>query len=168
MGVQMRWLIVPGTCLGLVMGLGACGDSQELNSTAGRTGPVPDGGTSSCVEEYSPAAIAKRAFAFDGIVVDIGPGISDHGDDSDLGLPGVTFEVRTWFSGGSGSTVTVDMQAVGEESTEAGGAYGIGSQLLVSGEPRWGGSALTDPIAWGCGFTRYYDPATARFWNEAL
>jgi len=33
-------------------------------------------------------------------------------------------------------------------------SYGVGSRLLVSGEPRWGGGALTNAIAWGCGFTQ--------------
>jgi hypothetical protein len=44
----------------------------------------------------------------------------------------------------------------------------MGSRLLVSGEPRWGGTPLEDPIAWGCGFTRYYDSGTAKSWKQAL
>lgn len=40
-------------------------------------------------------------------------------------------------------------------------AYGLGSRLLVSGQPRWGGNALKFPIAWSCGFTRYHDPSSA-------
>jgi hypothetical protein len=47
-------------------------------------------------------------------------------------------------------------------------AYGIGNRLLVSGMPRRGGAALTDAIAWGCGFTRYYDKATADSWRAAF
>lgn len=156
----------------LVAGCGATARTAELtgsaeepgvraNPTVGRTGPLPDGALVDCVEQYSPAAVSQRAFAFDGVVVDIGSGISDRGDASDLGLAGVTFEVREWFSGGRGSTVTVDMQSSAK-------SYGIGSRLLVSGEPRWGGPALADAIAWGCEFTRYYDPATADSWSRAL
>lgn len=50
----------------------------------------------------------------------------------------------------------------------SGPSYGLGTRLLVSGEPRWGGGALTDAMAWGCGFTRYYDKATADNWRAAF
>lgn len=160
-------------CVALVVALGACGDDEgdgRANPTAGRTGPLPDGQTAGCVENYSPAAVARRAFAFDGVVVGVGSSVSDRGDEGDLGLPGVTFEVVEWFSGGSQATVTVDMQRSGHTSagmSELGRAYGIGSRLLVSGEARWGGSDLESPIAWTCGFTRYYDAQTASAWNNA-
>jgi hypothetical protein len=150
----------------------AAGSANEpaTNPTVGRTGPLSDGAIVSCVEEYGPGAVAQRAFAFDGIVIDIGPAVSGRGDKSDLGLPGVTFNVRQWFSGGSGRTVTVDLQAPGDESdgpVEL-GAYGLGSRLLVSGEPRWDGPPLANAIGWGCGFTRYYDPTTAKSWAQAF
>ena len=139
------------------------------NPTAGRTGALPDGGVASCAEAYAPDALTGRAFAFDGVVLDIGPSVSDRGDGVNLGLPGVTFKVREWFSGGRTDTVTVDVQTTGSpESSDAVHAYGIGSRLLVSGEARWGGSPLEAPIAWGCGFSRYYDPETAMAWHDAL
>lgn len=126
----------------LVAGCGATARSAEVagpaqesgmrvNPTAERSGPLSDGALVDCVEQYSPAAVSRRAFAFDGVVVDIG------------------------------STVVVDLQAPAR-------SYGLGSRLLVSGEPRWGGTALEDAIAWGCAFTRYYDPATANSWRRAL
>ncbi len=141
------------------------------NPTADRTGALPDGGAASCVESYAPDALTGRAFAFDGVVLDIGPSVSDRGDGADLGLPGVTFKVREWFSGGRADTVTVDVQPPTTGSADPSDpvhAYGIGSRLLVSGEARWGGSALEAPIAWGCGFTRYYDLETAMAWHDAL
>jgi hypothetical protein len=99
----------------------------------------------------------------------IGPSVSDRGDDADLDLPGVTFKVQEWFSGGRAGTVTVDMQAgpaaIGEDPVHV---YDVGSRLLVSGEARWGGSPLEAPIAWGCGFTRYYDRQTAAAWRSAV
>ncbi|GAA2153855.1 hypothetical protein GCM10009844_38930 [Nocardioides koreensis] len=104
-------------------------------------------------------------------MLDIGASVSDRGDDADMKLPGVTFEVREWFSGGRGDTVAVDMQppTTGSNSAEdPGDAYGIGSRLLVSGEARWGGSPLNSPIAWGCGFSRYYDPQSATAWRDAF
>lgn len=79
----------------------------------------------------------------------------------------VTFVVHEWFSGGDGPQVTVDMGG-----PESGGApeldpvYEVGTRLLVTGEPRWGGSPLQDAIAWGCGFTHYYDAQTASVWRD--
>ena len=190
----MQRFALTGACLGLVAALGACagevtasdsgpaqqvgdirvldGDDPDVsrNPTAGRTGPLPDGVAASCVESYAPKAAIGRAFAFDGVVVEVGPSVSDRGDEADLGLPGVTFEVREWFSGGQADTVTVDMQPPATDSadpSDPGYAYGVGSRLLVSGEARWGGSPLDDPIAWGCGFSRYYDPETATAWRNA-
>lgn len=191
----MKRTVVAGTGLGLLAALGACaggvlptgagpadqdggvrvpGAGEHDSSpdpTAARSGPLPDGRAISCVESYSPQALAGRAFAFDGVVVNVGPSVTDRGGDGDLGLPGVTFEVREWFTGGGADTVTVDVQAPFAGSAEASDpayAYGIGSRLLVSGEARWGGSPLEEPIAWACGFTRYHDRDTAADWRDAL
>ena len=46
-------------------------------------------------------------------------------------------------------------------------SYGVGSRLLVSGEPRLGGAALDAATAWSCGFTRHYDAQTAAEWAAA-
>ena len=188
-------MLVTATCLGLMTALGACGGGQTpgptladesqgnaaagprgqrgdlSNPTAELTGPLPHGAATSCVEEYSPDAVANRAFAFDGVVVDMGSPRSNRGDGSDLDLTGVTFEIRHWFSGGDQGAATIDMPAPTEGSPgqyEGGPSYAIGSRLLVSGEPRWGGAALADAVAWGCDFTRYYDAATAKSWAQAL
>lgn len=191
----MRGVALTGVCLGLLAFAGACaggvadndmgpatqksdvrvldgaGPEKSRNPTADRRGPLPDGGAASCVESYAPKAVRERAFAFDGVVVAVGRSVSDRGDEVDLGLPGVTFEVREWFSGGRGDTVTVDVQPPTTGSGDPSDpeyAYGVGSRLLVSGEARWGGSPLESPIAWGCGFSRYYDPGTVIAWRDAL
>jgi hypothetical protein len=132
------------------------------------TGPVWGGGTASCVMGYSPGNMAGLAFAFDGTVTSIGPGQSDR-SGSNLGLVGTTFTVNEWFVGGSGTTVTVDMPPPGDRDAmdEVPPAYEVGSRLLVSGQHRWGGATMDDAIAWGCGFTRYYDKATAHGWRAA-
>lgn len=189
---HLAWIGVP---VGLLIGLSACADGETVgenapvnqadlrrasndakpdasrNPTAGRSGPLP-GGATSCVEVYAPAAVSQRAFAFDGVVLEVGPSVSDRGDEADLNLPGVTFEVREWFSGNPGSdTVTVDVPSAttrSEDSSDPGYALGPGSRLLVSGESRWGGSSLESPIAWGCGFSRYYDARTAKAWRSAF
>ncbi|MBB5789247.1 hypothetical protein [Jiangella mangrovi] len=123
-----------------------------------RTGPLPDGGAASCAFAYSRETLAERAFAFDGTVTDIGAG-------------SVTFDVHEWFRGGEEPAVTVAMAdgaALADETSEWGPVYEVGTRLLVSGEPRWGGGPLDDPIVWTCGFTRYYDGTTAAFWRDVL
>ena len=161
-------------CVGLAVALTGCGGddavrggadssadkTQQVDPTAGRRGPLATHGVVDCVESYAPAAVTKRALAFDGVVIDIGRSVSDRAGGGDLDLPGVTFRVTQWFGGGEGSTSTVDLQ-LPEDS------YGIGSRLLVSGESRRGDPELTDAIAWPCGFTRYYDAETAQAWEDA-
>jgi hypothetical protein len=141
------------------------------NPTGVPSGPLPEDGLKSCVEAYQPATVAHRAFAFDGVVVDIGPAHSNRSGLGYLDLAGVTFAVGEWFFGGTGPTVTIDMDPplAGAQygPAEFFHSYGIGSRLLVSGEPRWGGSPLNAPIAWSCGFTRYYDQQTAQSWRQA-
>lgn len=147
--------------------------SEAPLPTAG-TATTPTGGGSgvstSCIEGYSPAALAGSAFAFDGTVTAIGPARSNQPGVA-LPLAGVTFRVNEWFRGGSRSTVTVDMDAppTANRSTsdESVPAYAVGTRLLVSGAPRWGGAPLDDAIAWGCGFTRRYDVQTAAEWAAA-
>jgi hypothetical protein len=129
---------------------------QPGNAVAqGKQGPLPDDGAASCVELYSLQTLKHRAFAFDGTVVKIGPPRSNR-PGVEMPLSGVTFRVNQWFRGGSAPTVVVDVTTTK--------AYEIGTRLLVSGEPRWGGEPLAQAIAWGCGFTRYYDPGTAAQW----
>jgi hypothetical protein len=128
---------------------------------------LPDSGAGRCVEQYSSSAIAGRAFAFDGTVTTITPGQTDQSDSS-LSLDAVTFTVNEWFVGGSDQTVTVDMMPPDPDGLgETPPIYDVGTRLLVGGEPRWGGAPLSDPVAWGCGFTRYYDDATADTWRAA-
>ncbi|MET7391920.1 hypothetical protein ABZS66_00265 [Dactylosporangium sp. NPDC005572] len=129
-----------------------------------RTGALPEGGMIDCVEGYSPDAVARRAFAFDGVVVAIGPARSNRPGMGQLDLVAVTFTVGEWFAGGSGPSVTVDMYPAVDIEGEV--AWAIGSRLLVSGGPRWGGAPLDAAIAWPCGFTRYYDPETAKSWRR--
>ncbi len=175
-----------GAFLGLILMLTACGSggsetssghenvegTKGASSTSADTpvsqgGPLPVGDADSCVESYSPETLQNRDFAFDGIVVRIGPSVSDRGDDGDLNLAGITFEVREWFVGGDAEEVTVDLQSVGEGTAEEDLPFQVGARLLVSGEPRWGGAPLDSPIAWGCGFSRYYDEETATAWRDS-
>ncbi len=149
---------------------GSVGRDQD-DPTAHLTGPLSVAQAVRCVERYSAATLVHRAFAFDGVVTDIGSAGSNRPDRGQLELVGVTFAVSEWFSDGSASTVTVDMQSPvrGAPGVPEGiPSYAVGSRLLVSGEPRWGGEPLEDAIAWGCDFTRYYDPVTAESWSRAF
>lgn len=146
--------------------------SAALLPTTGAATTPPGGGSgvsASCIEGYSPAALAERAFAFDGTVTAIGPAGSNRPGVAPP-LASVTFRVNQWFRGGSGPTVTVDMDAPPTASSSSDSsvpAFTVGTRLLVSGEPRWGGAPLDAAIAWGCGFTRSYDFQTAAEWATA-
>jgi hypothetical protein len=133
--------------------------------------PLAFGAPQSCVKAYSPETLAENAFAFDGTVTGIGPARTERSPHPvPLDLRSVTFQVHTWFKGGSAGTAVVDMAspaAGGATGAEGAPAYQIGTRLLVSGMPRWGGAPLADAIAWGCGFTRYYSPSMAAAWATA-
>ena len=149
-------------------GAGSAGGGSSGSDGADPVGALPDGGAASCVEQYTPQAVGQRAFAFDGKVTSIGT--ADDTGENDLGYVPVRFAVNEWFHGADTAIVTVDMASpeVGsEELSVSGGSYAVGSRLLVSGEPRWGGAALVDAVAWGCGFTRYFDKQTAQRWRDS-
>lgn len=134
-------------------------------------GPVPVvGGGADCVETYSPAAMAGVAFAFDGTVTAIGPA-RGNGPGGPFPLVDVTFHVGKWFRGGANDTVTVDWYRPhqGNSNTDPSlASYGVGGRLLVSGGPRGSAAPAGVPIAWTCGFTRYYDSRTAAVWASAI
>ncbi len=136
-------------------------------------GPLVDArvALASCAKGYSPATLAENAFAFDGTVISIGPGITGRRPDTGVSaLRAVTFRVNAWFKGGSGETAVVDMTQpgmAGKMIDETVPSYGMGTRLLVSGMPRWGGAPLDNAIAWGCGFTRYHSPERAAEWAAA-
>lgn len=122
-----------------------------------------------CVEEYSLATLRNRFFAFDGSVTQVLPSGDTEGDEP---FSQVTFRVNEWFRGdetvGDTAEVTVTMPDSGTVSSVSGPLYLEGMRLLVSGEPRWEGDSLGDSIAWACGFTRLYDPATAGQWRDVF
>ncbi len=135
-------------------------------------GPISPNSSASCVEGYDLTTLQGRAFAFDGTVTSTAAMRAP--DDGSGALPGyltVTFTVHEWFRGGDKATVTVDMMSgptTGTVSSPEGTSFGLGTRLLVSGEPRFGGRPLQDPIAWGCGFTRNSDQATAAAWRQTF
>lgn len=116
-----------------------------------------DGG--SCVETMTVDTLARRAFAFDGVVRTVTPALEaeDAQPDDMPSYPVAEFEVLDWFAGGDGGSVSVKVQR----------EVAPGQRLLVSGEPLFGGGPLDNPIAWECGFTvEDSDPAAAT-WRAA-
>jgi hypothetical protein len=118
-----------------------------------------------CVERYSPQTLAKRGFAFDGTVLSV-QGRSA-GGAADPYVP-VVFQVNRWFRGGHGDRVTVAMFPPGLVTSVGNAAYGVGSRLLVSGEARYGGDPLNQPMSWACGFTRWYTETDAGTWEQTF
>ncbi|GAA1565830.1 hypothetical protein GCM10009804_23130 [Kribbella hippodromi] len=142
----------------------AVGAAEETPASTTR------GASAQCVESYSLSNLTHRHFALDGTVAAIGGKVSGSGP----GQPGVspdvvavTFDVHSWYRGGSGSRVTISMGLSGR-TPDSSLRYDIGTRLLVSGnidarEPK------SKMIAWmACGFTRPYDTATATAWRSAL
>jgi hypothetical protein len=118
----------------------------------------------SCVEDYDVTTLVARAFAFDGTVAAIAEDTSS-GDDPYID---VTFDVHEWFAGEGPDNVNVEMFPPGIRTSVGTVDYDVGSRLLVSGEPRWGGTPLESPVGWMCGFSRTYDTDTAATWRQAF
>lgn len=177
---RWQWLVVPAAAAAaaaVVLGVVAIQPDAPADPPVAaepvRHGPLVDtGATTDCIESYSPETVVERKFVFDGVVTEIGAGTTNRPDEGGLPLVAVTFAVKEWFVGGSQGTVTVDMaqpRATGGEDSSLAESYSVGTRLLVSGEPRWGGpDPLADAIAWDeCGFVRYWDDQTATQWRAA-
>jgi hypothetical protein len=147
-----------------------CGGEGEDGSEV-EDAVAPPAAAASCVETYSAEALARRAFAFDGTIVSVelreDPTLSDSVGETAM-VPWVTFDVNRWYKGGSGEQVGIWVEHLGTP-TSAGAIGGEpGARLLVTGEPRWGGEPLEDPIAWPCGFTQPYSEGAAAEWEDAF
>ena len=104
-------------------------------------------GSASCVEQYSPATLSRRTFAFDGTLTAVA------GDS-------VTFTVTQRFRGTPADEVTLTaMGMTGTTITSAGGpTLVVGDRYLVAGD---------DQFVWACGFTQPYDASVAAAWMKA-
>ena len=105
-------------------------------------------GSAMCVEQYSPATLANRTFAFEGTVSEI---------DGDR----VSFTINQGYRGADEPTITLDAAGMtGTTITSAGGPnLQVGERYLVAGD---------DHFVWACGFTQPYDPLVAQEWASAL
>ena len=171
-----RIVTAPILIAAVVLGTWLTGDRAPVRSATpvpiSSQGPLPSNFSASCVEGYDLTTLKGRAFAFDGTVSNMSA-MQPPADGSGAldGYVTVTFTVNEWFRGGDQATVTLDMMgpingSLVIEDQEM--SYGVGTRLLVSGEPRFGGRPLQAAIAWACGFTRYYDKDTAASWHQAF
>lgn len=170
------YVAVPILIAAVVAGTWLTADRTPGRSAA--PGPISSQGTSasafsaSCAESYDLTTLKKRAFAFDGTVSRItAMQLTADGSGALDGYVTVTFTVNEWFRGGDQSIVTLDMAgSIGGSLVveDQDISYGVGTRLLVSGEPRFGGRPLQAAVAWACGFTRYFDKDTAESWHQAF
>ena len=135
--------VVALSALALVLAFGGRGAAPGITP-----GGSVDPGLAACVEPYSPTAITRRAFAFEGTVIAV---------DGDR----VTFAVGTAWRGASSSTITLEAPGMtGSPITSAGGPnLTVGERYLVAGD---------DTFVWACGYTQPYDPAIAEEWAAAF
>ncbi len=137
------------------IGIAAAGLLAAIVLLGGRNhipGTVPGSsigpGSAACVEQYSPATLASRSFAFDGTV-------------SAIAGEKVTFIVNHAYRGVASEVVTLDAVGMtGTAVTSAGGPSLVeGERYLVAGEATF---------VWACGFTQPYDPLVAATWSNVL
>jgi hypothetical protein len=137
--------------------------------TTGKPLGPAENSSNSCAFAYGPAELAKADFAFDGTVVSAVP------NPDRAAMPRtwtVTFTVHEWFRPSTGGTQTKALLWAGpggRVQVSDAASYEIGDRLLISGRTDTG---LTEPLippqAWGCGFSRTYDEATAATWRKIL
>jgi hypothetical protein len=135
----------------------------------------PSPGTSSargpsCVLAYSPAALKKATFAFDGTVLSAVP----EAPKGNWPTYSVTFAVNEWFGPSANVPTRIFLimdRAPGDTQlpSEFGPAYHAGSRLLiVGGLFSIAGQAPEPPHVWGCGFSRAYNTADAATWRQVF
>jgi hypothetical protein len=133
-------LLVAGAVSAVVLRGGPSGEAP---------GPVngPGPALGSCVEQFSVETLAGRDFAFDGTVSAV--------------VTMVTFQVRHWYKGGSGDSVTLKTyeQPGAITSIEGSLDLSVGTRLLAAGD---------DDFLWSCGFSMPYTESNARLFSRAF
>lgn len=159
-----------GAAVLMIALLAACNRSSAPDGgpTAQRNGDQskgPGAVMGSCVETYSPEALASKEFAFDGELVKIdipqeGTGSDQVKAEGDSGFGTVTLEVKQWFKGGEGSRIelrsSVPLDAVSSVDSPS---LKEGDRYLVAGD---------DDYMHSCGFTREWSADEASEWEAAF
>jgi hypothetical protein len=144
-------------------------ETDELSAgsaaaAATRTGALPLDPPLALCKRSSPEFVARLDVAFDGTVTAIGA-TRPKRPGRDTAQIVTTFAVNEWFRGGTAATVTVDMPMPHWQVSAP--AFEVGTRLLVSGTRPYVPKNYSVHV-WGCGYTRYYDEATADGWREAF
>jgi hypothetical protein len=155
--------LLAAVAAGVLLVAGAVSTVLLTGSPSGEApGPVnrPGPALGSCVEQFSVEGLAARDFAFDGTV----SGVVTRGDEqAETGATPteVTFQVRRWYKGGSGDSVTLKTyeQPGAVTSIEGGLDLSVGTRLLAAGD---------DDFLWSCGFSMPYTEANARLFSRAF
>ena len=114
------------------LGMSACGETLESSKEAAERGSSDSASTTSaesCVETYSPEALAGRAFAFDGTITEIEMRADPKAPADEGEIPLATFEVHAWYLGGSGASAEVWMPGANVETSAGSVAAEVGSRL---------------------------------------
>ncbi len=146
------------------------GDGVHDSKTIEPSGPLPHSGSASCVEPYSMDTLAARHISFDGTIQNISPTESRGGGKQASDYAEVAFAVNRMFRGPRREQIVVLLpkpDSNGPSLPQAPPPYEVGMRLLVSGERLSVKEASNPYVAWGCGFTRYWDSTTADHWDQA-
>lgn len=139
-----------------------------LASAANAGGPSqrygrPLAQTASCVQ-YSPWFVVHNAdFAFAGRVTSVGTVRETSGESRYLSVLPVKLKVDEWYVGHYRPRLRV-LLPVGFSVDPLPPKVVVGTKLLVSGVDRGRDGRR---VAFGCGFTRYYNDADAAGWRAA-
>ena len=170
----MGWVVtargVGTVCAALVLALvlmTSCG-GESTSQSPGLGNDQAVEAAASCVQTYAPDTLVQRSFAFDGTVTSIEIRKDPRLPEGERAVRWVSFHVHRWFRGGTAPEVAVWIENLNIESSIGAVEAEPGTRLLVSGEPRWGGDALDDPIAWPCGFTQPWTEEAAAEWETAF
>ncbi|MEV6416955.1 hypothetical protein [Kribbella sp. NPDC051718] len=124
---------------------------------------LADSGSASCAFSYSLETLKQRRFAFDGTVQAINRPGAGYSQVYRQHYALVTFQVNEWFKPGGGGTTAVLLSAPTGSPVGGNYAYGfpfqVGTRLLITGD---------QDAAFTCGFSRFYDKASAREWRKAF
>lgn len=143
----------------------AGGESLLESGGESAAGAVPGSAALAACKNSSPEFVARLDVAFDGTVTAIGATRPDRPGRTGPQIV-TTFAVNEWFRGGSAATITVEVPVLAEQF-ERGPAVEVGTRLLVSGTRPYVPKNYEVHV-FGCGFTRYYDEATADAWRAAF
>lgn len=138
-------IVVLGAAFTLMFSFSGAPDISWISSVQG-----------SCVEHYSIESLARRSWAFEGVIVDVRPPKNPESSDPIDLTTTIMFDVKHWYWGGSDKEVAFKVYSTRSSAGEIDDSEGAG--LLVSGE---------EDFLWLCGFTQGTSPEARADFAEA-